>query len=234
MKTRITQILLALVITALLQGVAAAQRTIDDFSTGAYQKTLPTKTAVGDVNVQKGNMIGGERWTYLQVCHQVPCNAAENEFAQSATLQIRPSKNKAVPSALILSGGYKTLPLIEVFWGIDSQHNVAPLHLDLTPYDRMRVSFDGIDQVVNFNLQLYTPTGSGQLGCNLLAVAPVPPPFTVDFPLVDFIAGNCAVIDFADITYMSLIGNASKNYAITKYEALSPGGSAPSFTCTGH
>jgi hypothetical protein len=242
MKTRIHQLLFAVALCLICGATQFAHAqsnncasapptcTIDDFSTGAYPKVLFTGS---DLNVQTGSMIGNTRETYFLVCHQIPCTTAENEFAQSATLQIRPKK-KGAPAALILSGGYKTYPLIEVFWGVNGP-NIVPLHLNLTPYDTLRVSFDGIDQVLNFNLQLYTPTGSAQLGCNLSPIQPVPPPYTVDFPLDDFVPGNGTTLNLKDVTYMDLIGNASRNYAITKYEAINSATAPPaSFICTGH
>jgi hypothetical protein len=231
MKTRIQQILSVLAIATLCQGVAVAQLTIDDFSTGTYKKTLSTSS---DDHTVTGTMIGGERNTYFRICQQIPCTVDENEFAQSATFQTRPSKKAGVPSALIMSSGYKTFPLIQIFWGIDGQNHVVPLHLNLSPYDRLRVSFDGLTEVLNFNLQLYTPTGNGQIGCNLLPVQPVQPPYTVDFPLADFTLVGGTNIDFRDITYMDMISFFGGSYAITKYEAVPASAAPASFICTGH
>jgi hypothetical protein len=231
MKAEIQQILFVLAIATLCQGVAVAQLTIDDFSTGAYMKMLVTGS---DDHTATGTMIGGERTTYFRVCQKIPCAVDENEFAQSATFQTRPSKKAGVPSALIMSSGYKTFPLIQVFWGIDAQNVVVPLHLDLSPYNRLRVSFDGLIDVLNFNLQLYTPTGNGQIGCNLLPVRPVQPPYTVDFPLLDFTLVGGTAIDFNDITYMDMLSFLGGSYAITKYEAVPASASAASFICTGH
>lgn len=121
MKTQIQRILFVLALATLFQGVAVAQLTLDDLSTGAYKKTLSTGS---DDHTVTGTMIGGERKTYFRVCQQTPRKAGENEFSQSATFQTRPSKTAGVPSALILSSGYKTFPLVEVFWGIDGQNNV--------------------------------------------------------------------------------------------------------------
>jgi hypothetical protein len=234
MKTRIQQILFVIAIATGCQRVAVAQLTIDDFSTGAYKKTLSSSS---DDHTVTGTMIGGERKTYFRVCQRTACPVAENEFAQSATFQTRPGKKAGVPSSLIMSSGYKTFPLIQVFWGIDGQNNIVPLHRDLRPYDRLRVSFDGLNEVLNLNLQLYTPMGNGQIGCNLLPVPPVQfgqPPYTVDFPLVDFTLVGGTTIDFSDITYMDMLSFLGGSYAITKYEAVPASTPRASFTCTGH
>lgn len=236
MKRRFTLSFLALGLSlGAAQFVYAQNLTIDDFSTGHYKKTLPTKTDVVDINVQKGTMLGGERETQFLVCHQVPCTAAENEFGQTASFEMRPSKTPGVFSALVFDGGYKTFPRLDVFYGINGP-NVVPLHLDLTPYDRLRVSFDGLNSVVNFNLQLYSPTGNGQLGCNL---GPGPLPFTVDFPLVDFVT-NAGTVDLSDITYMNMISQSggvsdlgTLSFAITRLEAVPKTAPAASITCTG-
>jgi hypothetical protein len=235
MKTRINHALLALAITAMLHGIAGAQLLIDDFSSGPYKKTLPTKTAVTDISVQKGKMLGGVRETQYLVCHQVPCNTAENEFGQTAGFQIRPSKNADVPSALIFSAGYKTFPRLDVFYGVNG--DIVPLHLNLTPYDRLRVSFDGLNSVVNFNLQLYSPTGNGQLGCNLSSPSSLP--FTVDFPLANFASPE--TIELSDITYMNMISQSggvgdlgTMALAITRFEAVPATTPPASFTCLGN
>ncbi len=191
-----------------------------------------TKTAA-ETSTQTGqHMLGGERYNYFRVCKQFPCSIAEDEFSQSATFQVLPGKKDLPLSALIVSGGYKTFPLLQMFWGIDAQNNIVPLHQNLTAYDRMRVSFDGIDDILNFNLQLYSPTGNGQLGCSLGPVHPVPPPYTVDFPLAEFVAGNGTHIDYSDITYMDMLAFLGGGYAITKYEAVNSQTAAPpSFIC---
>lgn len=199
----------------------AQSLTLDDFSTGPYKKTLPTSTAVSDNNIQTGKMVGGARETFYSVCHQVPCSAAENPFGQTATVKI--GRNSGISPALVFSSGYKVVPDLQVFYGTS-----APLQLDLTPYDRLRVTFDGLIQIVNFNLQLYSPTGNGQLGCNLPPLTPLS--FTEDFPLADFVPNT---IDFGNISRIALL-TESGEYAITKFEAVPASEPPATFTCTGH
>jgi hypothetical protein len=198
--------------------------TLDDFSSGSYKKTLPTNKAVSDHNVQTGTMVGGSRDTFYIVCAQVPCNPAENPFAQSATVQIRPKKGR-VPAALVFSSGYKIVPDLQVFYGLAAQ-----LQLDLTAYDRLRVTFDGLTQIVNFNLQLYSPTGNGQLGCNLPPLTALS--FTEDFPLADFVPGTGTTIDLRNISLVALL-TESGEYAITRFEAVPASEPPATFTCKG-
>jgi hypothetical protein len=228
---------------ALCCAVGAAQPTfaqtltLDDFSTGHYKKTLPAKTSAIDIHVATGNMIGGFRETQFLMCHQVPCTTGEDEFDVSSAFQVGSSKRPGVPSALVFSAGYKALPRLDVFYGIDGP-DIVPLHLNLTPYDRLRVSFDGLNSIVNFNLQLYSPTGNGQLGCNL---GPGSLPFTVDFPIADFVPGTATIIDTANITYLNMISQSggfsdlgTLAFAITKLEAVPASVPPASITCTGN
>ena len=201
----------------------AQNLTLDDFSTGVYKQTLPTSTAISDQNIQTGNMIVGSRDPFYFVCHQVPCNAAENPFGQNATVKIGRNTG-GISSALVFSSGYKIVPDPHVFYGSN-----APLQLNLNGYNRLRVTFDGLTQIVNFNLELYSPTGNGQLGCNLPPLTPLS--FTEDFPLADFVPNT---IDFGNISRVALL-TESGEYAVAKFEAiLSSDKSKATFTCTTH
>jgi len=209
----------------------AQNLTLDDFSTGAYKKTLPTKTAGEDINVQKGTMIGGERETDFLTCHQIPCTTGENEFGQTSSFQMRPSKKADVPSAGIFSAGYKMFPRLDIFYGVNG------LDLDLKPYDRLRVSYDGLNSIVNFNIELWSPTGNGIDGCNLTSPTGSYP-FTVDIPLAKF-AVNGGPIDFSHITLIDIISQSggvgdlgTLTFAITKFEAIPASVPPANVTCT--
>jgi len=235
---RFTPVLALCVALGAVEFTYAQKLTLDDFSTGAYRKTLPTSNAGSDINLQKGAMIGGERETQFLACHHIPCTTAENQFGQTSGFQVRPSKKTGVPSALIFSAGYKMFPRLDVFYGVNG--GITPLHLDLTRYDRLRVSYDGLNSVVNFNLELFSPTGSGILGCNL--TSPTGSfPFTVDFPLKDFVGGGGGPIDLSDITLMDMISQSggvadlgTLTFAITKFEAIPPSVPPATLSCTGH
>src|SRR5271163_3576748 len=128
---------------------AAAQLTLDDFSTGPYSKTLKSGT---DTDRQSGAMVGGSRETSFFVCPTGPCGAY-NLYAQPASFQIR-GKTKTTPAALIQSAGYKVSPRIDVEYGTG-----AAMSLDLSSsYDRFRLAFDGSDLSVNFNILAFTGT----------------------------------------------------------------------------
>lgn len=207
----------------LLASLADAQLTIDDFSTGFYKKTLSSGQ---DTNTQVGTMIGGNRLTGFLVCQTNPCGAS-NPFGQAASIQVR-AKTKIASSALIYSSGYKVSPRLDVEYGTGS-----PLNLDLgTNYDRIRVTFDGSDLVVNFNIVVFSGTNYSQTGCNLAAAANGP--VTIDFPFQYFTPGA----DFTNISAMDFIfqsGSAigANDWAVTSFQAIPKGAPPAQITCYG-
>jgi len=228
MKVERVLSLFALIAVAIaMSGTAVAQLVLDDFSTGPYQKEMKSGTAV---NVQTGGMIGGHRETVFFVCPPGPCGLS-NPFAQSASIQIRPA-TKVAPSALVQSGGYKVGPRLDVQYG-----SAGPLNLALAPtYDRLRVTFDASDLVVNFNILAFTNTLYSQTGCNLL---PSITPVTIDFPFVYFTPGKgTSGADFTNITVLDFIfqsGSAigANDWAVTSFQAIPTGAPPADVTCYG-
>lgn len=199
---------------------SAQNLTIDNFSTGPYKKQLASGT---NQTSQAGTMLGGSRLTDFLVCDPVPCHTV---FKQTASFQILP--NKKGTSALIQSAGYKTFPRLVVEYGV-----ATPLHLNLSgSYDRLRVNFDGIDQVLNFNILAFSDGGYNQTACNLL---PSTNPVSVDFPLIDFANSGG---DFTDVTRLlfefqsgSAIGG--NDWAVTSFEALPASAPPADVVCHG-
>jgi hypothetical protein len=219
---------LALVVTFVLtiSTLASAQLMIDDFSTGPYQKTLKSGS---DLNTQTGSMIGGNRETSFYVC-TAPCGAA-NPFSQSASFQVK-AATKTEPSALIQSAGYKVAPRLDVIYG-----STASLNLDLSSsYDRFRLTFDGSDLTVNFNILVFTGTTWSQTGCNIAASTNS---FTIDFPFEYFTpAPGTSGANFADLTYMDFIfqngsGIGGNGWAVTSFQAIPIGAPPADITCYG-
>lgn len=213
-QPRYAALLAMIAATLAMPSAANAQLLLDDFSTGAYGIRLASGR---DVNTQSGLMVGGERLTAFLVCPPGPCGDA-NPFDQEAGLQIRPGR----PSALIYSAGYKAAPRVDVQYGANT-----PLQLDLDQYDRFRVSFDGSDLGVNFNIQVFTPSARAQLGCNLESINS---PVSIDFPFVDFV-WEIGAPDFTDISTLGLIFqsgsvNGSNDFAVTSFQAI-PAGAPP-------
>lgn len=213
---------------------AASQLLFDDFSTGLYQKSLKSGS---DNNFQSGAMIGGNRETTFSVCTppSTPCKTY-NPWGQPSSFQVR-GKTSATPSALVYNGGYKVFSDLGLGYGFPT-----PLSLNLSStYDRLRVSFDGIDQTLNFNIIVFSTGGSlhSQIGCNLVDPGNGTA-FTVDFPFADFTpGGGTPGADFSNVTQMVLeFGVAEdfpfgEDFAVTSFQAIPTGAPAADITCTG-
>jgi len=193
---------------------ASAQLVIDDFSTGAFSKTL---TQGSGYYPQTGTMAGGSRVIYLGVCG-TPCST--DPFEQPNSFQVRKSTG-GEPSALIFNTGYKSDAQLQVVYG-----EGKPMNLDLSKsYDRIRLYFDGADQFINFNLTVYTNGPYSSIGCNFNQPTGPGAAFTVDLPFTNF--GGSA--DFSDITAMNFEfgvsqGNATgEDWALTAIEAVNGG-----------
>jgi hypothetical protein len=224
---------LALVAVVTITQQSRAQLTVDDFSSGAYQKTLKSGS---DNNFQFGGMVGGSRATTFVACSPASKCAVVNPFGQPSSFQIRP-KTKTTPNVLIFNSGYKSEAFLAVGYGFSS-----PMSLDLSgSYDRIRVTFDGVDGAVNFNLTVWSNAGSvySQLGCNFTDPS-LQTAFTVDFPFAKFVPGGGSKgADFSGITNMQFLfdgaqgASAGEDWAVTSLQAIRIGAPAGDITCAG-
>ena len=232
-QNAILRIALAIAAIAAISRFAGAQLLIDDFSTGAYQKTLTKGT---DTNLQTGSMIAGSRQTGFVACSPASACKNANPFGQPSSFQIKP-KTKTTPNALIFNSGYKSQAYLAVAYGYGS-----PMNLNLsTGYDRIRVTFDDADQTVNFNLLVFSNGGAlySQTGCNL-ADPGLLKSFTVDFPFSDFTpGGGTPGADFGGINYMYFLFDAAQgayngeDWAVTSFQAIPIGAPPADITCLG-
>ena len=207
--------------------MATAQLTLDDFSTGQYQKMLKYGR---DTNFQTGKMVGGLRET--DFCVSKPCSGQTNPFGQTGSFQISPATNTS-PSALIYSTGYKVLPRLVLIYG-----QGGPLNLALAPaYDRLRLSFDGNNSVTNF--LIYAWSGSTNVSTLACHIAFNPYPFTVDLPFADFKLDGGTGVDFTNVSAMSLVFTqdytvGGTDWAITSFEAIPTGAPPGNVICNNH
>ena len=74
------------------------------------------------------------------------------------------------------------------------------MNADFTGYQKIRVSFSGLTQPLNFNIQPYTGRPGAQGGCN---IPPYAGPFSVELPLNLFT--QTQGFSFADVTAMDVI-----------------------------
>ena len=213
--------LMAAAAMALMPQIIRAQDLIlDDFTTGAG-KLGPISSGSRTATQTGTGIVGGSRYANLNIG-----KASANEFHQASDVQFLPSTTPNVPSAMVWTAGYKSNARIEIGYGFLA--NSIPLHLNLISYDRLRVSFDGLTQPLNFNVEVwYGPNSNvvASLGCNLIPSGP----FTLDFPLSAFVSGSPGPVDWSNIAGFYIIFQGAPSLAITRFSAIpstDPPGSA--------
>jgi len=194
MKSRIVASVV-LFLAALATSAVAQDLTIDDFSTGNYQSG-GYKSGTTNTSTQSGSMIGGSRETNMFVCDTTKKGdcASRNPYKQASSYGFLPARG-GQPASMVQTGGYFSGPRIDLYYGLQT-----PLNADFTPYQKIRVSFTGSSQPLNFNIQPHTGGPYAQGGCN---IPPYAGAFSVELPLNLFV--QTQGFSFADVTYMDVI-----------------------------
>jgi hypothetical protein len=120
--------------------------------------------------------------------------AARNPYNQSSSFGFLPSRG-GQPNAMVQTGGYFAPPRIDMWYGGQN-----PMNADFSGYQKIRVSFNGLTQPLNFNIQLHTGGPYAQGGCN---IPPYAGAFNVELPLSLFT--QTQGFSFADVTAMDVI-----------------------------
>ena len=183
---------LVLFLAAVAGSAVAQDRTIDDFTTGPFKQT-PVRCGKVAPSSQNGAMLGGNRSTGLLLS---PANACG--FSQPNSYEFKLA-TKATPPAFLFNAGYGAGPRIDMGYGFG-----APMNIDFTPYDRIRVNFLGLTQPLNFNILVFTGTTWAQNGCN---ISELNRPFSIELPLNGFIISGPSFswsnINFIDNIFQS-------------------------------
>jgi hypothetical protein len=179
---------LVLLLTAAAITAVAQDRTIDDFTTGPF-KQAPVRCGKVVPSSQNGSMLGGNRSTGLSLS---PANACG--FAQPNSYEFKLA-TKSTPSAFLFNAGFGAGPRVDMTYGFG-----APMHIDFTPYDRIRLNFLGLTQTLNFNILLYSGGPFVISGCN---VTQLNAPFSIEVPLSTF-KGHTD-FDITNVTNMDFI-----------------------------
>jgi hypothetical protein len=202
--------------------IEAQGLSLDNFKTGpgkvgpiASGNKTGSQTGIG--------IIGGTRTTELSF-------SGLNEFARKASVRFRPSSKPEVPSAMLWSVGYKAYPRIDLVYG----SSTAPLSLNLSGYDRLRVSFDGLQQLLNFNVTVFDSSYiGGSIGCNIHFINDAP--LTVDFRFADISRGDGGQMNWTAIEILDFVfqgGNlGSPNLAVTSIMAIPASDPPGTVTC---
>jgi hypothetical protein len=166
--------------------------------------------------VQKGtttspcSMVGGER--QLNVNFN---NPPINEFNQTMQAEVQASDKEGAPPAYIVSAGYKAYGGVQLIYGSGAK----PLNLSLAGYDAIRVTFDGIEGSVNFNLVEFDNKGNNDCGINPGNI--LNSPLTIDFPFASFgSSANWSDVVALVFEFQAIANLGVPNFAITSIEAI--------------
>jgi hypothetical protein len=189
--------------------MAVPPLTIDDFATGAESLSL----ASGRVDkTQTGASInGGYRAEAFW--------PSANPLQQVAHLDIGSDPGRG--SSLKVSLGVNELFRLELSYGKLASPE-SQMNLNLTQFERLRVSFLSLNQELNFNAQPRSGGAYADQGVNL---SPNPHPFTQDFLIKDFNgdwAGNenLSAIDGITFIFQSAGLYGGTDFAIQKIELM--------------
>jgi hypothetical protein len=190
---------------------------IDNFTSpgGKAGKVGPITSGNVQVTQTSSEAVGGSRIVYLSLGNagEPPIN---DEYGQSAQVQVVPSKTEGVSSALVTSYGYKAFGLVQGIYGND-----APMSLNLSGAWGIRFFFDGVETGANFNFEVWNPGIWADCGINIPESYATPPnssAFTVDFPESQITGFN--TIDWTNITSMVFEVENSASFALTSIQAI--------------
>ena len=203
---------------------------IDDFTSpgGKAGKVGPITSGNVEVTQTSAGAVSGSRQIFLSLgtSGEPP---QDDEFNQSAQVQVIPSKTEGVPSALVTSYGDKAFGFVQGIYG-DS----AAMSLNLSEEWGVRFYFDGLAYGANFNFEVWNPGIYADCGINLPEeYAPASTSFTVDFPESQITGVN--TIDWTNITAIVFEIQASGSFGLTSIQAIpqSVATAAPAnFTCS--
>lgn len=212
-----------LFLAAMATSAVAQDQTIDDFTTGAYSS--PGYRSGVYVASQNGTMVGGNRSTSIFICNPKIKNdcASRNPYNQISSYGFYPA-NAFRSAALVQTTGYDSGTRFEVGYGYG-----PAMDIDFSSTDRLRVTFAGLAQELNFNVQIFTGTSWGQNGCNL---SPSTVPFTVELPYAGF-AGpgfDPKNVNFIDFIFQTGSAIGGDSLAISSFHAVN-GGQAGAIVC---
>ena len=187
-----------------LSAAVAQDKTIDDFTTGAYHSP-DYRGGIHNAS-QNGGMMGGNRSTTVWM------TTAADPYKQSSSITFQPATSSA-PAAFITSSGFLAGTRFEVGYGFGT-----PMTEDFSPYDRIRLNFIGLSQTLNFNILLFTGSAYAQGGCGMVGSTA---PFSVELPLALFRQTpgfNQASVNLIDLIFQSATTIGAANLAISSVE----------------
>jgi hypothetical protein len=155
-------------------------------------------------------MIGGVRATTFEV-------SCANPFDQEATLDIRRG------GPLVVDSGIRAFTAVGAFYGFQRDGiTPAPLDLDLSAFDRLRVKFDSNDLGLNFNVVVFMRDGTSRVhaGCTI-PPRPSGISFSVDLRFADDFVTELGTADWSDVDFIAVLWQPSSAIGANDYAVLS-------------
>ncbi len=200
-----------LFLAAAAASAVAQDLPIDDFTTGAYQ-SAGFKSGATHRSIQNGSMMGGSRDTNMFVCDPTKKGdcASRNPYNQASSYGFYPAAGGRA-AAMVQTAGYDTGPRIDMGYGYQ-----AAMDINFTGYQKIRMTFQGLTESLNFNIQLFTGTAYAQGGCN---IPPYPAPFSVELPLNLFVQSSG--FDFHHVNLIDVIFQSASAIGAVSFAATS-------------
>src|SRR5262245_24417024 len=176
-------------ISALTQVASAQTLTIDDFSTGAYQKTL-IPGALPDQKFQPCTVpscVGGIRETYF-------LTNPENQFGRNSSLEINGANT---PGYLLVEGGLRSFWGLYLIYGSSPQEAMQLHNVNLNLYTDLVIDVNSVDVGVSLTIGLFSRNGN--VATLSTSLAPNSIPYSKRIPLADFYEDPANPIDRTDI-----------------------------------
>src|ERR1700733_1050946 len=205
--------LLAMMAITLPLTMRAQDLSLDNFATGAV-KMEGTTTVTSTTQTGTG-IFGGNR--LIQI---TPNWFGTNEFLQPVQVQVQPSSTSGVPSALLLTNGYRAFSRVDLFVGPAGTTPIPPLNLNMTLYQGFSLNFAGLSKELEFIMLVFDVNGTyAVVECGLASNASVRA-FTLNVPTANF-SGSVEWSDIKTIIVSFLAGNiyGTPNLAITQFSA---------------
>jgi hypothetical protein len=210
------------------QALAQTLPLVDDFTPGPMSIVFNGAKQTGDLIKQTSqngsHILGGKRFTQLEL------QLGGNPYLQSADLQVKTGNaNLPLPAALVSSSGYAAASN-PIWWYGEFGDVGKPLDVDLTPYDRIRVTFASISGGINFDIEAWSANDKETIfNCGMMNSETT---LVVDFPLANGL-GNANLADVTGLLFETEEGGVSAgyNYGISSIQMVAPGTPPGDITC---
>ena len=189
---------------------ASAQLTLDDYSTGQYEKRL-TNPQVHDKHygaLPSNSPLGAARETYFQ--------AGPNPFKQLSTLDVGEGH-------FIVDSGFGAIAAVQVIYGVDVHRSPSALALDLDGHSAFRLNFIGVATSEDLSMFIIVYPHDGDVCAYQVVLPPYANSIAIDFPFSGFNKpGGLTQADVSNIDFIVVQaqGGAFASFGLTSFQAI--------------